>query len=193
MPNYNNVLGKHKIASIQRTRMINWMIEVISNYKSTTSNETFVYSVQIMDQFLKLSLKQYLDKDIHLIGITCIYIASKQVDIYHIPLTQVFDKIGHKKFTMEQIKEKESEILQVLKFNFTFPSTLKFLNRILFKNFYKNSSLTLKNIYETSLMVLKMTLYDDKMYIFQPFQLAVGIAIYSLKSIFQDVKMSNQC
>ena len=47
----------------------------------------------------------------HLIGITCIYIASKQNDIYHISLRNIFERVAHKKYTVDQIKEKESEIL----------------------------------------------------------------------------------
>jgi hypothetical protein len=39
------MLTKHKIPPIHRTRMVNWMIEVLSNYKSTTSNETLILAI----------------------------------------------------------------------------------------------------------------------------------------------------
>jgi len=37
--------------------MVNWMIEVLASYQQTTSNETFFLAVQLMDIFLKVSLK----------------------------------------------------------------------------------------------------------------------------------------
>lgn len=140
-----------------------------------------------MDRFLKLSLKTLKDSDIHLIGIACLYIATKQCDIYHIPLTHFYDKVGHKKFPMDSIKEKETEILSVLKFNITFPTTLKLLNRILYKNFYANSSQTLYKVKENSFLILKMCLHDEKLCLFKPIVLAVGVVIYSLKSVFLEI------
>lgn len=123
----------------------------------------------------------------HLIGITCIYIASKQNDIYHISLRNIFERVAHKKYTVDQIKEKESEILSkklnlaILDFNVTFPTTLKFLNRTIQKNFIKDTSFTLNQINANAKMVLKMCLYDDKMADIKPLHLAVAISIYSLK------------
>lgn len=39
-------------------------------------------------------------------------------------------------------------------------------------------------VWENSIMVLKMCLHDDKLAKFSSIQLAFGIAIYSLKTVF---------
>lgn len=54
-----------------------------------------------MDFFFKKYTYTLYDKDVHLIGISCIYIASKFNDIYHIPLETIYEKVGHKKFSMD--------------------------------------------------------------------------------------------
>ena len=51
-----------------------------------------------MDLYFKMSKKKHSDGDVHLIGVVCMYIASKLNDIYHIPLEEVFSKIAHRKF-----------------------------------------------------------------------------------------------
>ena len=62
------------------------MIEVLGNYGETTSNATFFRSVSIMDYYLKKSITQYSNNQLHLIGITSMFIATKLEDIHHIPL-----------------------------------------------------------------------------------------------------------
>ena len=54
-------------------------------------------------------------------------------------------------------------IVDVMKFNITFPTTYKFLNRILYKNFKYDSSQTLKKLKDYSIMILKMCLHDLKL------------------------------
>ena len=57
--------------------MINWMIEVLGNYSETTSDATFFRSISIMDYYLKKTVFQYTDNQLHLIGITSMFIATK--------------------------------------------------------------------------------------------------------------------
>ena len=51
------------------------MIEVLSSYKM--SEESFFKSVQMMDLYLKSETEGQQTKDIHLIGITCMFSAMK--------------------------------------------------------------------------------------------------------------------
>jgi len=39
-----------------------------------------------MDLFLKKTTKKHQDSDLHLIGVACMFIASKVEDVFHIPL-----------------------------------------------------------------------------------------------------------
>jgi hypothetical protein len=45
------VLGTHGITANLRSKMVDWMIEVLSSYKM--SEETFFRSVYMMDAYLK--------------------------------------------------------------------------------------------------------------------------------------------
>ncbi|MFN9942972.1 MAG: hypothetical protein ACK56I_26240, partial [bacterium] len=59
----------------------------------------------------KKTLVSLKESDVHIIGIVCIYIAIKLNDIYHIPLENIYERVGHKKFTLDQLKAKEADIL----------------------------------------------------------------------------------
>ena len=52
-PNQTNILANHGIGSSLRSKMVDWMIEVLSSYKM--SEETFFRSVYFMDAYLKCS------------------------------------------------------------------------------------------------------------------------------------------
>lgn len=46
-----------------------------------------------------LYLRVYGDSDLHLIGVGCIFIASKIEDVLHIPLEDIVKRVSHNKFT----------------------------------------------------------------------------------------------
>ena len=62
----------------------------------------------------------------HLVGVTSMFIASKYEEIYPFKLKLVYEKIGHKKIPIEEIKKKEQEILEVLNFNLIYPTPNEF-------------------------------------------------------------------
>ena len=62
----------------------------------------------------------------HLVGVTSMFIASKYEEIYPFKLKLVYEKIGHKKISIEEIKKKEQEILEVLNFNLLTPTPNEF-------------------------------------------------------------------
>ncbi len=62
----------------------------------------------------------------HLVGVTSMFIASKYEEIYPFKLKLVYEKIGHKKIPIEEIKKKEQEILEVLNFNLIHPTPNEF-------------------------------------------------------------------
>ena len=61
------------------------------------------------------------------------FIATKYEEIYPIRLSTLYERIAHKKLSMEDIKAKEIEILEALEFNVTTFTSLDFLNMILLK------------------------------------------------------------
>ena len=60
-----------------------------------------------MDQFLGASLRKHLPADLHLLGVTAMFIACKYEEIYPVKLQVVHEKIAHKKLAKEDIKIKE--------------------------------------------------------------------------------------
>lgn len=52
-----------------------------------------------MDIFLKQSSNQQETKDLHLIGVTCMFMAAKYEEIHPFKLSVIYDKIARKKFT----------------------------------------------------------------------------------------------
>ncbi|CAM5999187.1 unnamed protein product [Sphagnum balticum] len=106
-------LSEHAITAGLRSKMVDWMIEVLSSYKMT--EETFFRAVRLMDAFLAKAPRQEL-KDLHLIGVTAMFSAAKYEEIHPLKLNVVFDKIARKKFRKAEILEKESEIVNCLGF-----------------------------------------------------------------------------
>ena len=105
------------------------MIEVLSSYKC--SQQTFFLAVAIMDQFYaKSSISQQVT-DLHLIGVSSMFIACKYEEIYPIKLSVIYEKIAHKKIPIDAIKAKEGEILQTLDFKLVFNTTFDITNFIL--------------------------------------------------------------
>jgi len=62
-----------------RSKMVDWMIEVISVYNFL--NDTFFLAVYLLDKYLSMTTLSLVDKDIHLIGIICMYMASKEEEV----------------------------------------------------------------------------------------------------------------
>ena len=84
------------------------MIEVFNAYSS--EKQTFFISVQILDLYIYQTKKILTDLDLHLIGITCILIASQFEDLFPIQMNELINKIGYKLFTKNEIINKEIEI-----------------------------------------------------------------------------------
>lgn len=67
---------------------------------------------------------------LHMTGIVCMFIATKYEDIVPLLMRTIVNKVGHNKFTKQQVIEKEMEILKVLKCNIGSPTVLEHLERM---------------------------------------------------------------
>lgn len=96
--------------------MINWMVEVTHNFKC--SDHTFFLAVTLMDRYCKNSVSTTLtlEGDLHLMGVTCLFIASKFEDKNPLTLYQIVKAISHGKFTREDIKAYEIRILKCISY-----------------------------------------------------------------------------
>ena len=140
-------LSYHKITERMRTRMIDWMIEVLSNYHCDES--TYFESVNLMDRYFKIceEKKKILQPaELHLIGVTCMFIASntcmfiasKYQDIYPLRLKIMHEKIAHRKLSCDEIKKKEEEITRFLNYSIGKPTMWDFINFFIEEIFYVN-------------------------------------------------------
>ena len=64
--------------------------------------------------------------DVHLVGITSIYLASKVEDVYPIPSSIMSEKIAHGVISKEQILTKEIEFLKMFNFEVNFTTHNEF-------------------------------------------------------------------
>jgi len=131
-----NNLKKHKIEPEIRTKMIDWMIEVLSAYNSDP--QTFSLSVQLLDMYIARTSNVLTNNDIHLLGVCCMYIASKMEDIVPLRMNHVKSKISHNKFSEKEIKKKEKVILETINFETITSSTYDFIRTFIFDFIHNN-------------------------------------------------------
>jgi hypothetical protein len=94
----SDFMKNHDIIPDIRTKMVDWMVEVLSVYKC--SQETFFLSVFILDLYIYKSQRQRIIKteEIHGLGLTCMFIASKFEDLNPIRMQKILINIGHNIF-----------------------------------------------------------------------------------------------
>ena len=88
--------------------MLDWLQEVFGAYK--LSDETFFLTVQLMDRYFSNINRKVPCDELHIIGMTCLFMASKYEEVIPLRLSTLVEKIGHSKYTNQQIKAKEREI-----------------------------------------------------------------------------------
>ena len=181
-------LQNHKITSIVRTRMIDWMIEVCSiiNYM----DETFFLSVNVLDIFLQKTKKVYSNNDIHLIGMTSIFTSSKFQEIYPQSLKIFAHRVGHDMFTLEQIKEMETQILTEIGMEVLVSTSIYDFLKTYFYDFYYNNKTVIekncdmkifKDVMFTAKYLTKLILHYEYFYVYQDSIKAIGCIITAIK------------
>jgi hypothetical protein len=132
VPNLANTLAGTRIMPLQRTKMVNWLVEVIANYPEFCDDHTFFRTILLIDLFCKAPQPSPLEnRDVCLIGIIALFIASKYEDVHSIPIEEVVGTIGHSEYTTTEILEKESEILHALNFMISHTLTIDIFHSLL--------------------------------------------------------------
>jgi hypothetical protein len=99
---FSQMLEGHEINATLRARMVDWMIEVLTNFKC--DDLTFFLAVSMMDRFfehLRRKGQIALVAELHITGVTAMFLASKYEDIYPLKMKTIFEKIGHKRIQVE--------------------------------------------------------------------------------------------
>ena len=102
-------LLNHEISEGYRAKMIDWMVEVLTTFKC--HDQTFFLAVNLMDRYFKDTQKQLKGSELHLVGIISMFVASKYEDVIPLLMKTVINKIGHNKFDIPTIEQKEIELL----------------------------------------------------------------------------------
>lgn len=105
--------------------MVDWMIEVLCNFNC--DDLTFFLAVSMMDRYFDRATEVLGATDLHLIGVTAMFLASKYEDIFPLKMKTVFEKIGHEKIKIGEIKQKELQILATLSYKIQTPTALDFM------------------------------------------------------------------
>ena len=194
-------LNKHKISPCIRTRMIDWMLEVLSIFDC--QEETFFLSVNILDLFLHRTPTIYKNDNMHLIGMGAMFIASKFQEIYPINMRDFVQKIGHEQFKSEEIKKMECKILTDLKVeNLVTTSIYDFCKTYFYDFYYNNKNLIntdednkiFRYIKSTSFYLNKLILHYEFFYQEVCSVKAIACIVTALKIVgdFLEGKLTNK-
>lgn len=121
------LLSGHEITGVYRAKMVDWMVEVMTAFKC--ADATFFLAISIMDRYFAALAQEGTQlklQELHVTGITCMFVASKYEDIYPLLLRTVYQKIAHKKISTQEIRERELMILKALGFKVGAPTPFEF-------------------------------------------------------------------
>ena len=191
-------LKKHHIRSSSRTRMVNWMMEIFASYSSEPLS--FFLAVEIMDNYLQKTNKIYNENDIHLIGMVSIYMASKMEDIIPLHMVHIKTKIGHDKFTQEEIIMMERDILTILDWDILLITTYDVVKTFL-SDFYVNNRDMINNLkmdiicYDLeiiSIFLSKLVCLHESFFRYNKCIKAISIIIAAFDILRSNYKMSKE-
>ena len=111
-----------EINSRMRAIVVNWMIEVHDRFKLLP--DTLFLSVIIFDRYMSI-VKNIKKERLQLIGVTSLLIACKYEEIFS-PEIRDFVCILDRTYEKEDLMEQENLMLKILKFEVTFPTSLRY-------------------------------------------------------------------
>lgn len=191
IPNLERLLANSNISENLRAKMIDWMLEVVNFFKPTSDIYTLFKAIVIMDLFIKNNQRKghnkLQDSDVHLIGLTSIFIASKYEDNRHIPLQNLLVDACKNKFNTNQVLTMEWEILLSIGFNSSIPTHLECLDAILnsiFDEYNESTSKFYHQIRYLALTLMLKCLVFVESSLIPMDQLALSCAIISIHANF---------
>jgi hypothetical protein len=151
-------MDKQKDINIKmRSILIDWLVDV--HLKFHLLPDTLYITVNLIDNFL--SKIQISRKKLQLVVITCLFIADKYEEIYPPELKDHVD-ITDQAYSKEDILNMEIDILKELKFDITYPTSLKYFEIFfeVIQNFIKKDAPEKVNFFAKYLMELAMIDYN---------------------------------
>ena len=119
-------IKNHKIEKKYRTKLVDWLFEVFTVMNCQES--TIYLTIHLLDYFLfKFSKKALQNEDLHLLGVSCLFIASKYEDTIPIFMNDLRVKICHNRFKDRELKEFEKMIINTIDFGVHLTSSADFI------------------------------------------------------------------
>jgi hypothetical protein len=107
-----------------RELLIDWMADLSVHFSLTS--ETLFISVNCLDRFL---MKETLDRSkLQLLGMASIFVASKYEEVHPPTIDKILATAGEA-YTTKDLLDMEGRLLEVLNFQLTYPTILRFLFR----------------------------------------------------------------
>jgi len=179
-------LESHSISSEMRSKMVDWMIEVLSQFGST--GHTFFLAVSIMDRFFGQASVSLPPSQLHVVGVTCIFIASKFEDVHPLKLKVVWEKVGHRRLSEKEIRRTENFVVSTIDYSIGVPLLSEVLGYLVEK---LDVPISIKRSSEL-ILVLSQVYYNNS---YTPSQGAASAVVLACKSLkqFDLVPMVYRC
>lgn len=167
--NYMKITQKY-ISEKMRAILVDWLIDIHSKFRLL--DETLFLTINIIDRYL--SKKSINKKYFQLLGITAMFISSKYEDIYP-PEIKDFIYMTDNAYSREELLYLESDILDKIGFNLTYPTSLRFL-----EIFRKLLNLKDKDFYQCRYFI-EICLFDYNCCSFSPSLIAATSIMLNYK------------
>ena len=194
----SSFIRRHNISSLARTKMVNWMMEIFASYPSEPLS--FFLAVEIMDNYLQKIDNICNEDDLHLIGMVSVYMSSKMEDIIPLHMVHIKTKIGHNKFTQNEIIMTEREILKIFDWDLLLITTYDVIKTFL-SDFYVNNRDMIYNLkMETicydleiiSIFLCKLISLHDIFFKYNKCIIAIGIIITAFDILRSNYKINKE-
>lgn len=176
---YLNKASGTTILPKMRAVLVDWLIQVHQQFNLL--QETLYLTVALLDRFLQSNAVKIERKQLQLVGVAAMFIASKYEEMYA-PEIGDFVYITDRAYSESQIREMELRILSALNFELGRPLPLHFLRR--------NSKAGNVDALTHTLAkyAMELTLVDYKMAHIKPSLIAAAALAVSLKVLDRDEK-----
>lgn len=170
----SHCLANHKIDPKTRAHMVGWMIEVTRVLRFPPS--VFFYTIKLMDTFLKLSTRQFQDKYMLLIGITCLYISMKLEEPSLYSLNYLAKNLTQGSIQPSEIIDMETQILHDISFDISMHTSYEVLQEL-------SRYLSIEEVIQhTSMIILYLLVFYYDSCSFDTITLAAASLIISSRS-----------
>ncbi|CAO2203241.1 unnamed protein product [Urochloa humidicola] len=173
LPLSSYMSSQSEINERMRAILIDWIIEV--QHRLILMPETLYLTVYIIDQYL--SMENVPKKELQLVGVSAILIASKYEEIWA-PLVKDLLCLCDHAFSREQVLAKEKAILDKLHWNLTVPTMYMFIVR------YLKAAMCDKELENMAFFYSELALVQYMMLIYPP-SVTAAAAVYAARSTLQ--------